>query len=144
LRVISTPSEPNRFVNFAIGRERLAQDAIVCNKIGCRQPILLTALSDRRASLLHMVTTTDLQVEKIAKRQHGLIAWRQLERLGVTLHQIRRRVRIGHWVRELPGVWRMSWAEPSWIQRVWCASLWAGTAACVSHRAAARLWNWMA
>ncbi len=113
----------------------------MCNRIGCPQPILFPTLSDRRASLLLTVNTTDLQVEKIAKRQHGLIAWRQLERLRITRHQIRRRVRIGQWVRELPGVWRMSWAEPSWIQRVWCASLWAGTAACVSHRTAAQLWD---
>ncbi len=113
----------------------------VGNKIGCRQPFLLPTMSDRRASLLSTVNATDLQVEKLAKRQHGLIAWRQLERLHITRHQIRRRVRIGQWVRELPGVWRMSWAEPSWIQRVWCASLWAGTDACVSHRTAAQLWD---
>jgi very-short-patch-repair endonuclease len=87
------------------------------------------------------MNTTDLQIEKIAKQQHGLIAWRQLERQRITRHQIRRRVRTGQWVRELPGVWRMSWAEPSWIQRVWCASLWAGTDACISHRTAAQLWD---
>ena len=45
------------------------------------------------------------------------------------------------WLRELPGVWRMSWAEPTWIQRVWCASLWAGSTGCISHRTAAQLWG---
>ena len=84
---------------------------------------------------------TDAQVEKIAKQQHGLIAWRQLEQLRITHHQIRRRVRNGQWLRELPGVWRMSWAEPTWIQRVWCASLWAGSTGCISHRTAAQLWG---
>ncbi len=97
--------------------------------------------SDRRAFLLMTMNRTDVQVEQIAKRQQGLVAWRDLRRWGITRHQINRRVRIGQWVRELPGVWRMSWAEPTWIQRVWCASLWAGPAACISHRTAAQLWD---
>src|SRR5260370_26723496 len=96
-------------------------------------------VSDRRASLLGTVKTTDVRIEQIAKRQHGVISWQQLERLHITRHQIRRQVRTGQWVRELPGVWRMRWAEPGWIQRVWCASLWAGPAACISHRTAAQL-----
>jgi len=98
-------------------------------------------MSDRRVFLLASVNSVDAQVEKIAKRQHGLISWSQLQNLRVTRHQIRRRVRTGQWLRELPGVWRMSWAEPSWIQRVWCASLWAGPGACLSHRTAAQLWE---
>lgn len=84
---------------------------------------------------------TDAQVEQIAKRQHGLVSWNQLQTLGISRHQVRRRVRTSRWFRELPGVWRMSWAEPSWIQKVWCASLWAGPRACLSHRTAARLWD---
>jgi len=98
-------------------------------------------LSDGRAFLLATVNRTDVQLERIAKQQHGLVAWRDLKRLGITRHQIHRRVRTGQWVRELPGVWRMSWAEPTWIQRVWCASLWAGPLACISHRTAAQLWD---
>jgi very-short-patch-repair endonuclease len=88
-----------------------------------------------------MVKATDVRIEQLAKRQHGVVSWRQLERLHITRHQIRRQVRIGQWVRQLPGVWRMRWAEPTWLQRVWCASLWAGSAACISHRTAAQLWE---
>ena len=114
---------------------------MVCTKYGRQQPFLVPRTSDRRAFLLASVNGTDVQVEKIAKRQHGLISWSQLQQLRITRHQIRRRVRTGQWLRELPGVWRMSWAEPSWMQRVWCASLWAGPGACLSHRTAAQLWD---
>src|SRR5258707_12129741 len=79
------------------------RDAIVCNRIGCRQPFLLPTMSDRRVSLLRTVNKTDLQVEKIAKRQHGLVAWRQLERLRITRHQIPRRVRTGPGGRGVAG-----------------------------------------
>jgi hypothetical protein len=83
----------------------------------------------------------DIEIQQIAKPQHGVISWRQLQDLRVTRSQIKRRVRSGEWVRELPGVWRLSWSEPTWMQRVWGASLWGGTEALISHRAAARLWE---
>lgn len=85
--------------------------------------------------------TKDLDIQEVAKRQCGVVSWSQLEELGVTRSQVRRRVRSGEWVRELAGVWRLSWAEPSWMQKVWCAWLWAGAEACLSHRTAARLWE---
>ena len=87
------------------------------------------------------MNSTDARVEEIAKRQQGLISWKQLQVLRISRHQVRRRVRTGRWFRELPGVWRMSWAEPSWIQKVWCAALWAGPGTCLSHRTAAKLWD---
>lgn len=65
----------------------------------------------------------------------------QLQRLGVTRSQINGRVQSGEWVRELPGVWRLSWAEPTPMNRVWCASLWGAPEAFVSHRTAAWLWE---
>src|SRR5260370_30782897 len=74
-------------------------------------------MSDRRVSLLRTVNKTDLQVEKIAKRQHGLVAWRQLERLRITRHQIRRRVRTRQWGRELPGGWRVGVAGPRRVSK---------------------------
>jgi very-short-patch-repair endonuclease len=83
----------------------------------------------------------DMEIQQIAKSQHGVISRLQLQDLRVSRFQIKRRVHSGEWVRELPGVWRLSWAEPSWMQKVWCASLWGGTEALISHRAAARLWE---
>ncbi len=83
----------------------------------------------------------DFQIQHVAKKQHGAISWRQLQLLSFKRWQIKRRVRSGEWIRELPGVWRLSWAEPTWMQKVWCASLWGGTEALISHRAAARLWE---
>jgi len=83
----------------------------------------------------------DVEIQEIAKPQHGVISWLQLQGLRVTRFQIKRRVHSGEWVRELPGVWRLSWAEPTWMQKVWSASLWGGTEALISHRAAARLWE---
>jgi len=83
----------------------------------------------------------DFEAHKIAKSQYGAICWPQLERLGFNRLQIKRRVRSGDWIRLLPGVWRLSWAEPTWMQRVWGASLWGGTDAVISHRAAGRLWE---
>jgi len=118
-----------------------AQNPIGCNKNGRWQPFLLRLVSDPRVLSSGNVNRTDAEIEKIAKHQHGLVSWTQLQQLRVTRDQIRRRVRTGQWVRELPGVWRMSWAEPTWMQRVWCASLWAGPGACLSHRTAAQLWD---
>jgi len=83
----------------------------------------------------------DFEAHKIAKSQYGAICWPQVERLGFNRLQIKRRVRAGDWVRVVPEVWRLSWAEPTWMQRVWCAWLWGGTDAVISHRAAARLWE---
>ena len=73
--------------------------------------------------------------------QCGVVSWQQLQALGVTQSQVGRRVRSGEWARELPGVWRLSWAERSWMQKAWSVSLWAGEEACLSHGTAARLWD---
>ena len=83
----------------------------------------------------------DFEAQKIAKSQYGAIGWPQAERLGFNRLQIKRRVRAGDWVRVVPDVWRLSWVEPTWMQRVWCAWLWGATDALISHRAAARLWE---
>src|SRR5499427_7948538 len=80
-------------------------------------------------------------IEQVAKMQCGVVSWQQLQALGVTQSQVGRRVRSGEWARELPGVWRLSWAERSWIQKAWSVSLWAGAEACLSHGTAARLWD---
>jgi hypothetical protein len=83
----------------------------------------------------------DAEIQKIAKQQSGVICIAQLQRLEIQRHQIWWRVRSGEWVRELPGVWRLSWAEPTWMQKIWCASLRGGSDGMISHRAAAWLWE---
>ncbi len=85
--------------------------------------------------------TKDIDIQRIAKRQHGAISRVQLQRLGFTRSQIGRRVESGEWARELPGVWRLSWAEPTPMQKVWCASLFGWPEGFVSHRTAAWLWE---
>src|SRR5712692_4638556 len=83
----------------------------------------------------------DFEILRIAKQQHGVISQEQLDGLKVTRSQMRWRVQREGWTRELPGVWRMGWAESTWMQKVWCASLWGGVGAVISHRTAARLWG---
>jgi len=83
----------------------------------------------------------DREIQKTAMRQHGAICWRQLRTMPVTRRQVWARVSSGEWVRELPDVWRLSWAEPTWMQRVQCAPLWGGADAFISHAAAAKLWD---
>jgi hypothetical protein len=91
--------------------------------------------------MLSIVTRLDAEIQKIAKQQNGVICIAQAQRLGIQRHQIWWRVRSGEWVRELPGVWRLGWAEPTWMQKIWCASLRGGSEGMISHRAAAWLWE---
>ncbi len=112
----------------------------VTEPAACRQ-VRNKPLSERHASLLGTMKTTNIEIEQLAIQQHGVVSWRQLERRRISRWQIRWRVRLGQWVRELPGVWRMRWAEPTWMQRVWSAHLWAGPLATFSHRTAAALWQ---
>lgn len=88
-----------------------------------------------------IVKRVDSQILEIAKRQQGVISRSQLTALALTRAQVRWRMRRDGWKRELPGVFRMAWSEPSWMQKVWAATLWAEEDAIVSHRTAARLWG---
>jgi hypothetical protein len=83
----------------------------------------------------------DAEIQKIAIRQHGAISWEQVQQLGMCRGQVWRRVRSGEWVRALRDVWRLSWAESTWMQKVWCASLRGGSEALISHQSAAWLWE---
>ncbi len=99
------------------------------------------ATSDRRVCIDDNMKRIDLEIQKTAMRQHGAIGRRQLRAMAVTRRQVCERVSSGEWVRELPGVWRLSWADPTWMQRVQCAALWGGADAFISHAAAAKLWD---
>src|SRR5260370_7906266 len=77
--------------------ERVQQ--MLVTDLAAASQICDSLLSDGRAFLLATVNRTDVQLERIAKQQHGLVAWRDLKRLGITRHQIHRRVRTRRGVR---------------------------------------------
>jgi hypothetical protein len=79
------------------------------------------------------------RVFEIAKRQHGVVAYAQLASVGATKWNLHGMLRRGDWVRELPSVVRMYWADRTWMQRVWATWLWAGPKVVVSHHSAALL-----
>jgi hypothetical protein len=81
----------------------------------------------------------DAAVFELAKKQDGVISYTQLAELGVTRGHLGLRLRTGEWIRQLPGVVRMYWAEETWMQKVRATYLWAGPAAVVSHFSAAVL-----
>jgi hypothetical protein len=92
-------------------------------------------------SLRGMAGSVDLAVGILAKQQHGVVALHQLPPLGVRRPRLSARLQSGEWLRVLPGVIRLYWADETWLQRVWAAWLWAGPVAAVSHQAAAALWS---
>lgn len=78
-------------------------------------------------------------VIELAKRQEGVVSYEQLVALGVTDDGRYHRLRTGEWVRMLPSVLRMHWAEETWLSRVWAAGLWVSSTAFLSHWTAAAL-----
>jgi hypothetical protein len=83
------------------------------------------------------VNQHDWRVFPLAKQQHGVVSYAQLDELGVTRPAIRWRLKTREWVPVLPSVVRMYWADETWLLRAWAAVLWAGEGACLSHASAA-------
>jgi hypothetical protein len=81
----------------------------------------------------------DRAIQRLARRQHGLVSRAQLEELGVTRYVARSRVRSGAWSVAAPGVFLVGPAPGTFAQRAMAAALSAGTAALASHRTAALL-----
>lgn len=75
----------------------------------------------------------------VAQAQQGLVTYAQLADAGVSKSLLQYRVKTGEWIRELPSLVRMYWAERSWLQSVWAAWLWAGPLSAISHSSAAVL-----
>lgn len=86
-----------------------------------------------------MAIFRDAEIWQVAKKQHGLVAYWQLARLGVTRTGLRCRLQSGEWIRAQPSVVRMAWADDNWMQRVWAVWLWAGPFSAISHFTAAAL-----
>ena len=85
--------------------------------------------------------TWEADAAGLARRQHGLVTWAQLTRLGCTKGQLRVRLRAGRWQQVRRGVYAGGWVPPSWEQAVLAVLLSAGSPCVASHGTAARLWG---
>lgn len=83
--------------------------------------------------------TANCPIFRLAKQQEGVVSNQQLRQLGVTQKCRRIRLQSGEWINVLPTVVRLYWADETWMQRVWAASLWLGERGCISHYTAALL-----
>ena len=86
-------------------------------------------------------TELDAEVARLAARQAGAFARRQVIELGATLGQIEHRLRSGRWEVLRPRVYRIGGAPLTADQAAMSAVLWGGAFALVSHSTAARLWE---
>lgn len=86
-----------------------------------------------------MPRTANCPVFRLAKKQEGVVSYSQLHSVGITEMGRRVRLRSGEWINVLPSVLRLYWADETWMQRVWAASLWVGNSGCISHYTAAAL-----
>jgi hypothetical protein len=78
-------------------------------------------------------------VARIASAAHGVVTRRQLLRAGLTVAEIRHRVRTGALLGEYPGVYRVGHRAASLEARYLAAVLACGNGALLSGRAAAYL-----
>lgn len=83
----------------------------------------------------------DARIRELAERQHGVVARRQLESVGVGREAIEVRLRAGRLLSLHRGVYavghRVLSQEAHWLAAV----LFCGTGAVLSHRSAAALWR---
>jgi hypothetical protein len=86
----------------------------------------------------------DASIEELATRQHGVVARRQLESLGLGRGAIAVRVRRRSLLRLHRGVYAVGHRKLA-IQARWMAAVLAsGPDAVLSHRSAGRLWGLLA
>ena len=83
----------------------------------------------------------DAALLRLAGRQHGLVAMRQLAGLGYTEHHIRWRIRVGLLFRVHRGIYAVAGSADTFEFRVMAAVLAAGDGAVASHRCAAALYG---
>jgi very-short-patch-repair endonuclease len=83
----------------------------------------------------------ELQVLRLAERQYGVVANRQVRALGGDRHLIIRRVRLGRWEQVTSRVLRIAGAPTSADQELMVAVLHAGPQALASHESAAWVWG---
>src|SRR5579884_4166833 len=81
------------------------------------------------------------RVRRLANRQSGRIAWRQLRELGSADAAIHRWVKQSYLHRTLPGVYTVGHDAPSVEGDLAAAVLYAGPGAMLSHETAAWWWR---
>lgn len=81
------------------------------------------------------------RLDRLAGRQHGLVALRQARRLHLTRRQIDHRRSTGAMAMVRRGVHRWCGTTPTWRMMAMAAVLAAGEAAVLSHRSAGVLWG---
>lgn len=79
------------------------------------------------------------ELNRCARRQHGLITREQAVAAGLSSSAVSRRLDSGSWRRVAAGVYAVASAAASWRQQVLAACLALGAVA--SHRTAAALWG---
>lgn len=85
--------------------------------------------------------TRDVEIAKLAGRQHGVVAHRQLVELGLTTSGIQHRLRAGRLHRRHRGVYSVGHQVLNSRGRLLAAVLTCGPEALLSHRSAADVWG---
>jgi predicted transcriptional regulator of viral defense system/very-short-patch-repair endonuclease len=80
-------------------------------------------------------------LNRLTRRQHGLVSAPQAGALGLTDRHVEDRVRRGHWTAVRRGVYALAGMAPTREQALLAAVLAAGGGAAVSHRSAGHLWG---
>jgi very-short-patch-repair endonuclease len=91
--------------------------------------------------VLEQTRGLDARIAELAERQHGVVARRQLEALGVGREAIELRLRAGRLLRLHRGVYAVGRRTHSQEERWMAAVLACGRGAVLSHRSAAALWG---
>src|SRR5690349_14834562 len=82
-----------------------------------------------------------LMLRKLAEKQHGVVAWRQLIALGLTEGQIKSRIKDGQLVPLHRGVFALGHRRIGLYGEWMAATLACGPGAVLSYRTAAQLWG---
>jgi hypothetical protein len=85
--------------------------------------------------------STDRKIARLGTRSHGVVKRRDLLRAGVTVGEIKRRLRSGALILEYPGVYRVGHRAPSTHASYLSAVYACGDEAVLSDRAAAHIWG---
>lgn len=83
----------------------------------------------------------DAAIAKLAERQHGVVARRQLVELGLGERGVDHRIASGRLHHVVPGVYAVGHGRVALMGRWMAATLAGATGAVLSHRSAAALWG---
>lgn len=85
--------------------------------------------------------TAQEQLNRLTRRQHGLVTAQQAVQLGVGNRQVEDRVRRRHWLALRPGVYAVAGMPPTREQALLAVALAVDGVVAVSHRSAAAMWG---